>query len=189
VRWRFGRRSRACDSAGGVAGFAGLARVCAVASLAAVNFGRAGVAVWGVEACGRRRAGVSRKREAISRGSSFYKRARSPRRGNGGFCNLSTNHASENPFVRPALHVICAPPGPQAVRRRRALRTAARFCCLAGGRRHQTEESHLRIRSVCRQTLRTETTVRRILVPRRAPKANPCPAYLASLLCDVVLQF
>ncbi|KAF2448143.1 hypothetical protein P171DRAFT_206823 [Karstenula rhodostoma CBS 690.94] len=49
ARWRIGRRSRACDSAAGGAGFAGAASVCAVSSLAGVNFERAAVAVWGVE--------------------------------------------------------------------------------------------------------------------------------------------
>lgn len=72
-RWRFGRRPRVCDSAGGVAGFVGKWKVCAARSLAGVNFECEVVAVWGVKACGRRRVGVSKTRDAIRRRSSFYK--------------------------------------------------------------------------------------------------------------------
>jgi hypothetical protein len=142
-----GRRSRARDGAAGVAGFAGRAKVCAVSCLAAVNFERAAVAVWGVEACGRRRVGVSSKRKAISRGSSFYKRARSPRQVTA-VCNLSTR-------TTPA-RIICAPAARHLRARRPArictVRIPARLCGLASERAspsHSPRQSTQESRPLC----------------------------------------
>lgn len=113
-----------------------------------VNFECAAVALCGGQACGRRRVGVSKKRNGIRRRSSFYKTLARREKVGATVPPLPPQqyYANSTPILRAAgLHVICPVNASRSAciinwRRSASLRIVAPpFCCLGlRGSRHQT---------------------------------------------------